>query len=239
MGLSDFSDEAVKDPAVVALAQKVRYRIDPNNSYPYNFTGHIRATLRDGSVIEERQPHMRGGAHEPLSRGDIEGKFLLNARHGGYDAARAQMALKLAIERGRRTDRSVHAEGINQMPDKELAGRVAVITGAGRSIGRAMALELASAGAAVVVNVRSNRAEADAVVKEIESKGGKAMVAIADAGRRARRQRHGRGRVEEVRPHRLPHQQRRAARGEGHRAHDLRGNGGTSSASPSTARSIA
>ena len=49
-----------------------------------------------GPVIEERQPHMRGGAHEPLSRGDIEGKFLLNARHGGYDAARAQMALKLA-----------------------------------------------------------------------------------------------------------------------------------------------
>jgi NAD(P)-dependent dehydrogenase (short-subunit alcohol dehydrogenase family) len=66
------------------------------------------------------------------------------------------------------------------MPDKELAGRVAVITGAGRSIGRAMALELASAGAAVVVNVRSNRAEADAVVKEIESKGGKAMAVLAD-----------------------------------------------------------
>ena len=68
VGLSDFSDAAVKEPAVVALAQKVRYRIDPNNPYPDNFTGHIRATLRDGSVIEERQPHMRGGAHEPLSR---------------------------------------------------------------------------------------------------------------------------------------------------------------------------
>ena len=68
----------------------------PANPYPDNFTGHIRATLRDGSVIEERQPHMRGGAHEPLSRADIEDKFLLNARHGGYDAARAQAALKLA-----------------------------------------------------------------------------------------------------------------------------------------------
>src|SRR3954471_11864950 len=66
------------------------------------------------------------------------------------------------------------------MPDQELQGRVAVITGAGRSIGRAMALELAAGGAAVVVNVRSNRAEAAAVVKEIEGKGGKAMAALAD-----------------------------------------------------------
>ena len=64
--------------------------------------------------------------------------------------------------------------------DQELAGRVAVITGAGRSIGRAMALELAAGGAAVVVNVRTNRAEADAVVKEIEANGGRAMAALAD-----------------------------------------------------------
>lgn len=66
------------------------------------------------------------------------------------------------------------------MSDQELAGRVAVITGSGRSIGRAMAIELASAGAAVVVNVRSNRAEGESVVKEIEAKGGRAMVAVAD-----------------------------------------------------------
>src|SRR4051812_16056640 len=66
------------------------------------------------------------------------------------------------------------------MSDQELAGRVAIITGSGRSIGRAMALELAAGGAAVVVNVRSNRTEAEAVVKEIEAKGGRAMAALAD-----------------------------------------------------------
>jgi 2-methylcitrate dehydratase PrpD len=96
VGLSDFTDAAVADPAVLALAAKVRYRIDPGNPYPRNFTGHIRATLRDGRVVEERQPHMRGGAHEPLSRADIEDKFMLNARHGGYDEPGARAALKLA-----------------------------------------------------------------------------------------------------------------------------------------------
>ena len=96
VGLADFTDAAVQEPAVVALAGKVGYRIDPDNPYPKNFTGHIRATLRGGRVVEERQPHMRGGAHEPLTRKDIETKFLLNARHGGYDDARAQAALKAA-----------------------------------------------------------------------------------------------------------------------------------------------
>jgi 2-methylcitrate dehydratase PrpD len=95
VGLDDFTDTAVRDPAVRALAAKVRYQIDPNNPYPNNYTGHIRALLRDGSKIEERQPHLRGGAHEPLTRGDIEEKFALNARHGGWDHARAKAALKL------------------------------------------------------------------------------------------------------------------------------------------------
>jgi len=96
VGLGDFTDAAVRDPAVLALAGKVRYRIDPQNPYPKNFTGHIRATLRDGTVVEERQPYMRGGAQEPLTRADIEQKFLLNARHGGWSAQRAAAALQLA-----------------------------------------------------------------------------------------------------------------------------------------------
>jgi 2-methylcitrate dehydratase PrpD len=95
VGLGDFSDEAVRDPAVVALARKVRYQIDPANPYPRNFTGHIRAVLADGGVIEERQPHMRGGAYEPLTRQDIEDKFVLNAEHGGWSAERTMQVLAL------------------------------------------------------------------------------------------------------------------------------------------------
>jgi 2-methylcitrate dehydratase PrpD len=95
VGLDAFTEAAVRDPDVLALAAKVRYVIDPDNPYPDNFTGHIRATLRDGTVVEERQPHFRGGAHEPLTRQDVEEKFMLNARHGGWDAKRAKAALEL------------------------------------------------------------------------------------------------------------------------------------------------
>ena len=63
---------------------------------------------------------------------------------------------------------------------KELTGQVAIVTGAGRNIGRAIALALARAGSAVVVNVRSNKAEADAVVREIEAAGGKAIAVVGD-----------------------------------------------------------
>jgi 2-methylcitrate dehydratase PrpD len=96
VGLGDFTDAAVKDPAVRAVAAKVRYVIDPDNPYPNNFTGHIRVVMRDGGVIEERQPHMRGGAHEPLTHQDIEDKFILNARHGGWPEPRIAPALARA-----------------------------------------------------------------------------------------------------------------------------------------------
>src|SRR5664279_5533514 len=66
------------------------------------------------------------------------------------------------------------------MSENELAGKVAIVTGAGRNIGRAIARQLAAGGASVVVNARSNQAEADAVVREIEASGGEAMAVLAD-----------------------------------------------------------
>ena len=70
----------------------------------------------------------------------------------------------------------------NALAGQELAGKVAIVTGAGRNIGRAIARQIAAAGASVVVNARSNQAEADAVVREIEAAGGKAMAVLADVG---------------------------------------------------------
>jgi 2-methylcitrate dehydratase PrpD len=95
VGLGAFTESAIHDSRVLALAAKVKYVIDPQNPYPNNFTGHIRATMKDGSVVEERQPHLRGGAQEPLTRQDVVDKFLLNAAHGGWTEAQSGAALKL------------------------------------------------------------------------------------------------------------------------------------------------
>jgi 3-oxoacyl-[acyl-carrier protein] reductase len=63
---------------------------------------------------------------------------------------------------------------------KPLDGKAALVTGAVRRIGRAIALALAGDGAAVVINTRSSRVEAEAVAAEIEAKGGRALVHLAD-----------------------------------------------------------
>ncbi len=66
------------------------------------------------------------------------------------------------------------------MTDKTLSGHTALVTGASRNIGRAIALGFAEAGANVVVNSLQDRGAAEAVADEIKAKGGQAIVAVAD-----------------------------------------------------------
>jgi len=92
-GLAEFTDDKAKDPRILALARRISYVIDPDNEYPRNYTGHIRVTLKNGQVIELRQPHMRGGMHEPLDDDEIVAKFFSNAAHGGWPRDRAEALL--------------------------------------------------------------------------------------------------------------------------------------------------
>ena len=65
---------------------------------------------------------------------------------------------------------------------QHLQGRVAIVTGSARNIGRAIACALGDAGAAVVINAKSSAADAEAVVREVREAGGQAVAKIADVG---------------------------------------------------------
>src|SRR5690348_8281734 len=66
----------------------------------------------------------------------------------------------------------------------KLEGKVALVTGSGRNIGRATVMKLAAEGAHVVVNARSNQAEADAVVREARALGVKALAIVANVAKK-------------------------------------------------------
>ena len=96
VGLEAFTDANVRDPGILAVAGRVSYRVNPQDPYPDEYTGHVRVTMRDGRVLEERQPHLRGGHREPLSRAEIEEKFRANCAYGGWTAERAERWLAFA-----------------------------------------------------------------------------------------------------------------------------------------------
>ncbi len=78
-GLEEFTDEAILEPSVRALARKVRYELDSTIDYPRHFSGHVKICLADGSVLEANQAHPRGGFEDPLPPEEIEAKFRANA----------------------------------------------------------------------------------------------------------------------------------------------------------------
>jgi 2-methylcitrate dehydratase PrpD len=78
-GLAEFTDEAAGDEAVLGVASRVSYEVDPSIDYPRQFIGHVAIHLHDGRVLEERQDRPRGGPDLPMSQEEIEAKFRGNA----------------------------------------------------------------------------------------------------------------------------------------------------------------
>jgi 2-methylcitrate dehydratase PrpD len=79
VAVSDFSDEAIADPAVLAVAGKVRYETPEYPTYPQAFPGGVRVTLADGSTLERDFPHQKGGPENPMSADEVREKFRANA----------------------------------------------------------------------------------------------------------------------------------------------------------------
>jgi 2-methylcitrate dehydratase PrpD len=99
-GLQQFTDERVADPEIAALAGRVRYEIDPDNEYPLNYTGHLRALLSDGRVVEKRQHTLRGGTRQPMGREELIAKYRKNALYGGVGEAKASAMLDAILAIG-------------------------------------------------------------------------------------------------------------------------------------------
>jgi 2-methylcitrate dehydratase PrpD len=89
--LAEFTDEAVRHPAVLEVAGKVGYELDPTIDYPRQFIGQVAVRLRDGRQLEESQDHPRGGPDSPMSRDEVEAKFRGNASLAVPDAQASRM----------------------------------------------------------------------------------------------------------------------------------------------------
>ena len=78
--LSEIAPDALADPAITALASKVRYSIDPDSTFPRAYSGEVRIVLDDGSTHTAREEVNRGAPDRPLADMEIVEKYRRNAR---------------------------------------------------------------------------------------------------------------------------------------------------------------
>jgi 2-methylcitrate dehydratase PrpD len=77
--LETYASDRLVDPHVLALAERVVCRPDPDTTFPNGFPGWVRVRLAGGRVVEAREPDGRGGPARPLPAGAIVEKFRSNA----------------------------------------------------------------------------------------------------------------------------------------------------------------
>ena len=79
LGLAELEEEALRDPQILALTDKVSYRTDPGSAFPKAYSGEVSIRLQDGRTLSHREHVNRGAADRPLSNDEILAKFRANA----------------------------------------------------------------------------------------------------------------------------------------------------------------
>jgi 2-methylcitrate dehydratase PrpD len=79
-GVTTYTDEAIRDPAVLKLAERVRYEVKDYPSYPAAFPGGVRIRMNDGRTLEADLPYQQGGPENPMTPGEVRDKYRENAR---------------------------------------------------------------------------------------------------------------------------------------------------------------
>jgi len=79
LGKNAYQDESLRNPEILALGRRVRYVVDPGFPGPGRFKGAVRITLADGRSFLEVEEYNRGSAENPMTRDELQGKFVENA----------------------------------------------------------------------------------------------------------------------------------------------------------------
>jgi 2-methylcitrate dehydratase PrpD len=99
-GLAELTDEAIRDPATLALAERTTYEIDPHSGFPRYYSGELVIATKDGRVLRHREAQNRGCADRPIGEADILAKFADNCRGTSGEANSASIADRvLALHR--------------------------------------------------------------------------------------------------------------------------------------------
>jgi 2-methylcitrate dehydratase PrpD len=88
--LAELRDDALSDPEILELAQRIQYEPDPGSAFPTYYSGEVIVQTRDGRTLRQREQINRGTNERPLTQETIEGKFMDN------------MTLAVSRERGER-----------------------------------------------------------------------------------------------------------------------------------------
>jgi 2-methylcitrate dehydratase PrpD len=96
VGLEAFTDEKARDPRSASSPRRWDTESIPANPYPDEYTGHVRVTMSDGRVVEERNRTCAAGTTSRSPRAEIEEKFRANCAYGGWSAERAAQWLRFA-----------------------------------------------------------------------------------------------------------------------------------------------
>ena len=79
LGKHAYSDQSRRNPEILALAGKVRYRVDPDYPGPGRFKGAVKVTLNDGRQFTDVEEYNRGSAENPMTYEELRAKFEENA----------------------------------------------------------------------------------------------------------------------------------------------------------------
>jgi 2-methylcitrate dehydratase PrpD len=98
-GLAELEAAALTDPAILALADRVDYEIDPQSTFPRHYSGEVIVTTRNGRTLRHREQINRGNGDRPLTEASIIEKFRANAgRAVSAERAQAIEALVLSLD---------------------------------------------------------------------------------------------------------------------------------------------